>query len=99
MAAVAVVAVAIADQEVAARLRLQEEAEVLGAHRRPELEHVLRTGQLAEHAADEVRFGHVIDGGRVLAPEFEFALRLECGAGRFGDRPHAPLDQVQHLVA
>jgi hypothetical protein len=55
---IAVAAVAVADQEVATRLFLQEVAEVLGAHRGLEVVHVLGAHHLAEQGRrTKVRLG------------------------------------------
>src|SRR6516162_11888013 len=69
VAGAAVAAIAVADDEVTARLFLQEVAEVLGTHRRLELPDVVRSGELAEQLAREVRLAHVIDRRGVVAFE------------------------------
>jgi len=90
-------AIAVADQEIAASLLLQEEAEIFCAHRRLEFLYVLRTDPLAKQRAHEFGFAGVIDGRRIVAAECELAAGLERLAGGLGDLPHAPLDHVQDL--
>jgi len=97
VAAGAMRAIAIADQEIATGLLLQEEAEILGAHRRLEFLHVVCTDPVAEQRAYKVGFAGMIDGRRIIAAEGELAAGFERLAGGLGDLAHAPLDHVQHL--
>src|SRR5437868_1758171 len=92
----AVTAVPVADDEVAARLLEQEEAEIHGSHRGLELLHTVGAHEAAEELAREQRLPGVIHGGRVVAAERELAARLEglgCGLRNLA---HPPLDQIQH---
>ena len=92
----AVTAVPVSDDEVAARLLEQEEAEILGSHRGLELLHVAGAHEAAEELARELRLPGVVHGGGVVAAERELAARLEglgCGLRNLA---HPPLDQIQH---
>ncbi len=93
--ALAVTAVAVADEEVAARFFLQEIAEVLRTHRGFEGLH--GGAHVLQRFAGEGGLGLVVHGRRVVAVEAEFGLQLEACRQTLGQLPHAALDQVQHL--
>src|SRR5215469_11689059 len=65
----AVRAIAVADDEVAARLLQQEVAEILSSHRRLELLDVLGAHELTQQLAHEASLACVNDGGWVVARE------------------------------
>ncbi len=97
MAGHAVVAVAIANDEISARLLLQHEGKILRPHRRHKLVHRLRAHHFHHHPLGKLGFGRVIDRRRIVALERELAAHAErrCGVG--GDVAHAGLDQVERL--
>ncbi len=95
----AVVAVAVADDEVGAGLVLQHERKIFRPHRRHELVHRLRTHHLHHYPPGELGLGRVVDGGRIVALERKLAAHAEGRRGVGGDVAHAGFDQIQRLGA
>ena len=91
----AVVAVAVADEAVAARHRFQHEGEILGRHDGRLRQHLLPARDLGQHVAHERRLGLVVDRRRIVPREDEIALRAEHAGHMLRDLSHAALDQVQ----
>src|SRR5690606_305216 len=95
----AMVAVAVAYPYVAARLVLQHEGEIFGAHGRRDVAHdAIRADDPFHDARAEFGFGGRVDGGGVLALEIERGLAIERGGGLFAHRLHARLDEVERGV-
>ena len=89
---------AIADEQVAARLFLQHEREVLGPHGRFDAAiDVVGAHQFGGDANGKLGFRRTVDGRRIIAAEFEVDGAIE--GLRHGARHflHAPLDQVEHF--
>jgi len=90
-------AIAIANQEVATGLLLQEETEILRAHRRLEFLYVCGAHPVDQQRAHELGIAGVIDRRRIVAAECELAAGFERLAGGLGDLAHASLDHVQDI--
>jgi hypothetical protein len=93
----AVVAVAVAEENVAARLVLQEVGEVFRAHGRLGIGvDLLGAHQRHHHLGGESGFGGVVDQRRIIAGEPEIDRGAEGRRRVFRDRRHALLDHVEH---
>ncbi len=97
MTQLAVAAVAIGNETVAARLGQQHVGEIFGTHGRFLCLHVGGADDTGHHLARKFGFGGTVEGGRVVALKFKVATHVKGGTGVLGDVAHALLNQVQHL--
>ena len=90
-------AIAIADEDVAAGFFLQEEGEIFRAHRRFDIRVDLVGPHHAFHHLDgKRRFFRVVDQRRIVALEVKLDFGAKGGRRVHGDLAHALFDQVQH---
>ena len=93
----AVVAIAIADHEVATGLGLQHEAEVLCTHGRLERMDVCRTNEFMQHVLQEGGLHGMVGSRRAVALEFHVAARAVGGTDVLHQLSHPRLDKVARL--
>ena len=95
----AMCALPVADERVGTGHGLQHVREVFRAHGGFLRHHVATAHDAGHDVVGELGFGHVVDGGRVVALELEGAGGTKGGAGVVGDVAHALLDEVEHVQA
>ena len=97
MVNIAVRAIAIGNEVVATGFDLQHEREIFSAHGRLLLQHIVRAHNAGHHGAGKLGLFGAVDGGRIVAEEFELAAQTKGCAGVLGNLPHAGFDHVEHL--
>src|SRR3546814_19024736 len=87
-------AFAITDKGIAARLDLQHEGEIFGGHDGRLWNQAVLVDDSGDDFAREGGFGFVVERGRIDALEVDIAPRLVGATSQFGDLAHAPLTQI-----